>query len=42
MRNTVKKGIEPSKITSGAVPQSILDKVKEEGDEIRSLLGKGE
>ena len=39
---TVKKGIEPSKITSGAVPQSILDKVKEEGDEIRSLLGKGE
>ena len=39
---TTKKGIEPSKITSGAVPQNILDKVKEEGPAIRSLLGKGE
>ena len=39
---TTKKGIEPSKITSGAVPQNILDKVKEEGPSIRSLLGKGE
>jgi len=39
---TMKKGMEPSKITSGAVPQNILDKVKEEGPAIRSLLGKGE
>ena len=39
---TMKKGIKPSKITSGAVPQNILDKVKEEGPAIRSLLGKGE
>lgn len=39
---TIKKGMEPSKITSGAVPQNILDKVKEEGPAIRSLLGKGE
>ena len=38
----VNKKIEPSKITSGVVPQGILDRVKEEGDEIRSLLGKGE
>jgi hypothetical protein len=28
--------------SSGVVPQGILDRVKEEGDEIRSLLGKGE
>ena len=39
---TTKKGIEPSKITSDKIPQNILDKVKEEGPAIRSLLGKGE
>jgi len=39
---TTKKGIEPSKIQSGVVPQNILDKVKEQGPEIRSLLSKGE
>ena len=39
---TTKKGIEPEKIKSGVVPQNILDKVKEQGPEIRSLLSKGE
>ena len=39
---TTKKGIEPSNIQSGAVPQNILDKVKEQGPEIRSLLSRGE
>jgi hypothetical protein len=39
---TTKKGMEPSKITSDKIPQNILDKVKEEGPAIRSLLGKGE
>jgi len=39
---TIKKGIEPSKIQKGVVPQNILDKVKEQGPEIRSLLSKGE
>tara|TARA_R100000544_G_scaffold24483_1_gene12359 strand:- start:184 stop:918 length:735 start_codon:yes stop_codon:yes gene_type:complete len=39
---TTKKGIEPSKIQSGVVPQNILDKVKEQGPEIRSLLSQGE
>ena len=38
----IKKGIEPSKIQKGVVPQNILDKVKEQGPEIRSLLSKGE
>jgi len=37
-----KKGIEPDKIPSGVLPQNILDRVKEEGSAIRSLLGKGE
>jgi hypothetical protein len=39
---TLKKGMEPSKIKSGVVPQNILDKVKEQGPEIRNLLSKGE
>ena len=39
---TTKKSIEPSNIQSGAVPQNILDKVKEQGPEIRSLLSRGE
>jgi hypothetical protein len=39
---TIKKGIEPSKIQKGVVPQNILDKVKEQGPEIRSLLSMGE
>tara|TARA_R110000787_G_scaffold266827_1_gene373078 strand:+ start:1081 stop:1815 length:735 start_codon:yes stop_codon:yes gene_type:complete len=37
-----KKGVEPDKISSGVLPQNILDRVKEEGPAIRSLLGKGE
>ena len=39
---TTKKGIEPEKIKSGVVPQNILDQVKEQGPEIRSLLSSGE
>jgi hypothetical protein len=39
---TMKQGIEPSKIKSGVVPQGILDRVKEEGDQIRGLLSRGE
>ncbi len=39
---TMKRKIEPEKIKSGVVPQNILDKVKEQGPEIRSLLSKGE
>lgn len=39
---TMKQGVESSKIKSGVVPQSILDRVKEEGDQIRGLLSRGE
>ena len=39
---TMKQKIEPEKIKSGVVPQNILDKVKEQGPEIRSLLSQGE
>ena len=39
---TTKKGIKPSKIKNGVVPQNILDKIKEQGPEIRSLLSQGE
>ena len=39
---TIKQKIEPEKIKSGVVPQNILDKVKEQGPEIRSLLSQGE
>jgi len=36
------KNIEPSKIDSNVVPESILAQVKEKGPEIKSLLSKGE
>tara|TARA_R110002049_G_scaffold180856_3_gene347861 strand:- start:144 stop:878 length:735 start_codon:yes stop_codon:yes gene_type:complete len=36
------KGVEPKKIQSGAVPQSILDRVEKQGPEIRSLLNRGD
>ena len=36
------KGVKPEKIQSGAVPQSILDRVEKQGPEIRSLLSKGD
>ena len=36
------KNIEPSKIDTNVVPESILAQVKEQGPEIRSLLSKGE
>ena len=36
------KNIEPSKIDSNVVPESILSQVKEKGPEIKSLLSKGE
>ena len=36
------KNIEPSKINSNVVPESILAQVKEKGPEIKSLLSKGE
>lgn len=36
------KNIEPSKIDTNVVPQSILAQVKEKGPEIKSLLSKGE
>ena len=38
----MKQKVEPEKINSGVVPQNILDKVKEQGPEIRSLLSQGE
>jgi hypothetical protein len=41
-KGTMKRKVEPEKIKSGVVPQNILDKVKEQGPEIRSLLSKGE
>ncbi len=41
-KGTIKQKIEPEKIKSGVVPQNILDKVKEQGPEIRSLLSQGE
>jgi len=41
-KGTTKKVIEPNKIKSGVVPQNILDRVKAQGPEIRSLLNKGE
>jgi len=36
------KNIEPSKIDSNVVPESILAQVKDKGPEIKSLLSKGE
>ena len=36
------KNIEPSKIDTNVVPESILAQVKEKGPEIKSLLSKGE
>ena len=36
------KNIEPSKIDTSVVPESILAQVKEKGPEIKSLLSKGE
>tara|TARA_A100001015_G_C15000176_1_gene718124 strand:+ start:194 stop:922 length:729 start_codon:yes stop_codon:yes gene_type:complete len=36
------KNIEPSKINTNVVPESILAQVKEKGPEIKSLLSKGE
>ena len=36
------KNIEPSKIDSNVVPESILAQIKEKGPEIKSLLSKGE
>tara|TARA_R110002074_G_scaffold337752_1_gene508394 strand:+ start:363 stop:1097 length:735 start_codon:yes stop_codon:yes gene_type:complete len=41
-KGTMKQKVEPEKINSGVVPQNILDKVKEQGPEIRSLLSQGE
>ena len=41
-KGTTKKIVEPNKIKSGVVPQNILDRVKAQGPEIRSLLNKGE
>ena len=42
IKKGVTKNIEPSKIDTNVVPESILAQVKEQGPEIRSLLGKGE
>tara|TARA_R110000765_G_scaffold207178_2_gene312251 strand:+ start:495 stop:1229 length:735 start_codon:yes stop_codon:yes gene_type:complete len=39
---TLKKGMEPNKIQSGVVPQNILDKIKDQGPVIKSLLSEGE
>ena len=42
IKKGVTKNIEPSKIDTNVVPESILAQVKEQGPEIRSLLSKGE
>ena len=41
-KDTVAKELEPSKIKSGAVPPSLLEKVTERGPEIRSILSRGQ
>ena len=42
IKKGVTKNIEPSKIDTNVLPESILAQVKEQGPEIRSLLSKGE
>ena len=42
IKKGVTKNIEPSKINTSVLPESILAQVKEQGPEIRSLLDKGE
>ena len=41
-KDTVAKELAPSKINSGAVPASLLEKVTEQGPEIRSMLSRGQ
>tara|TARA_R110002012_G_scaffold293816_1_gene489641 strand:- start:650 stop:1390 length:741 start_codon:yes stop_codon:yes gene_type:complete len=41
-KDTVAKELAPSKIKSGAVPTSLLEKVTEQGPEIRSMLSRGQ
>ena len=41
-KDTVAKELVPSKINSGAVPASLLEKVTEQGPEIRSMLSRGQ
>ena len=41
-QDTVAKNLTPSKIQKGAVPSSLLEKVTEQGPEIRSILSRGQ
>ena len=40
-QGAIDKDIEPQKINNGTVPKSLLDKVTEQGPEIRSMLSRG-
>ena len=41
-KDTVAKELNPSNINSGAVPSSLLERVTEQGPQIRSILDRGE